>query len=212
MQPLRFSELKTFIECPQKWHQVWDPSGPKNVIESSKAQNRGTSIHEEIQKDLSNSVVAPYIQNLKTAQQEYKIEIETSESSIFRGLKVKGTIDCLSIDNGKVWIYEFKTTARPSFCEKYQYPVDLWQSVWYCNLYEEMHGCKGACVPIVLELGPKDLVASFSPNRQLVEKDLVQWIEVFKKKTILKNPRACNSFGKMCPFFSSCFYGDYGDV
>lgn len=121
--------------------------GPKAPIETKRAADRGTSMHEMTEKYLHNDPDYAKGQQHEHVKLFNKVKhycnrinnIRMQENALFSDiLKVAGRVDCIAEYEGVLSVVDFKTSTR-SKPEKYVYDYFL-QETFYALGYYEMYG------------------------------------------------------------------------
>lgn len=127
--------------------------------------------------------------------------------SEFEGLKLEGTPDCIAMYQGKITLFDWKTTSSP-------YPKEKAISSLQLHLYAYLAKQNGYAVEqaIFLPFRKNDAAIQTPVVTQLTDSsvrkfldDLSEWIQAFTKtKKFPRNTASCFNWNKRCEFFNRC--------
>lgn len=232
--PLSNSQSQVFRQCPEKW---WLQYQENLSTPSSPALEFGIDIHKLLAScmemyfepafDYENfiadqwgvfreygkhtytlNMVLEMVQSslslLQTIGVEEIVEVEKSISTNW----FRGIIDLIFIAQGKIWVWDWKTTSR-------DYTEDSLRNQTQLTAYSYLHKEEYGQYPDYIGIGAihksKFECTGFQTTRTLEQVE--EWLEqqkstysrIWEGKVRYKDDQRCNDYFQQCPFFENCW-------
>lgn len=152
---------------------------------SRRAANRGTNLHNNVEKFLLNeqvkidpldmvgrSLFVPFSKQLK----EHVTNIQAIEYPLYSDIfKLAGTMDCLADWDGVTSVLDWKTSKR--FKDKYEIKNYFLQTSIYSYMIEERYKLRVPQIVVLIAVEFSDIIQVFVENRTNYREEIIQLLK-----------------------------------